>query len=122
VSSPNAWTRAVQQAQRGELSETKIEQQRFWREFADFAQAKGTFLSLKTPPPQHWFEIALGRTNFHISLTINSRLSRVGCELWMGGAEAKQAFDALHLQKVAIESQLSFPLEWQRLDHRIGEL
>src|SRR5262249_14629771 len=41
VSSPNTWARTVQQAQRGELTETKVAQQEFWRELADYMRAKG---------------------------------------------------------------------------------
>ncbi|HEU4388399.1 MAG TPA: DUF4268 domain-containing protein [Blastocatellia bacterium] len=131
VSSPNNWTKLVQQAQRGDPTETKIEQQAFWEELASYMRAKHTFLSLKTPRPQHWYDIALGRSHFGVSLTINTRLNRVGCAVYLSGQQAKQAFDLLQEQKEAIESELGFPLEWQRLDtkkacrivaHRVGSI
>src|SRR5262249_40885251 len=118
VCSPNTWARAVKEAQRGELTETKVEQQEFWKELADYFRARRTFFSLRTPRPQHWYEIALGRSNFKIALTINSKKNRVGCELYMSGPSAKQAFDQLFAQKTQIESELELPLEWQRLDEK----
>jgi hypothetical protein len=118
VSRPNAWTKVVRQTPRGEPTETKIQQRDFWQELADYMRSKGTFLSLRMPQPQHWYDIALGRSNVHISLTINSRLKRVGCEIYMGGEHAKQVYDILYAKKDRIERDLGFTLDWRRLDER----
>ena len=118
VSSPNNWTKLVKEAKRSELTDTKIEQQSFWQDLAAYMRARKTFLSLKTPRPQHWYVIATGRSRFDISLTINTKLNRVGCALYLSGPRAKQAFDLLFRNKESIEQELGLVLDWQRLDNK----
>ncbi len=86
----------------------------------DYMESKKTFLSLKTPRPQHWYSISVGRTNFAINLTVNSRESSVWCELFMSADTAKNAYDQLFAQKAQIEAEMGFPLNWDRLEERIG--
>jgi hypothetical protein len=117
VSSPNLWAQAVRESQEeAELTETKLDQKRFWEELKEFMNSKGTTLPLRKAFPQHWFDISIGRSDFHIALTVNSRLKRVGCELYMSGTKGKQAFSLLSEEKDAIEKDIGLPLEWQPLE------
>jgi hypothetical protein len=50
-----------------------------------------------------------------LNLTANTRDQRLGIELWIPGAEAKQHFANLLAQKAEIESRLGFDLDWQEL-------
>ncbi len=116
VSSPNVWAQAVRESKETELSTTKLDQGKFWEEVRDYIKSKKSSLPLRQPRPQHWYEIAIGRSRFHLSLTVNTQLERVGCELYLHGAQAKQAFDLLVPDKEAIEKELGYDIEWQRLD------
>lgn len=116
VSSPNVWAQSVRETTDTELSVTKLDQQKFWEETRDYFKLKKSTLSLREPRPQHWYDIAIGRSNFNIALTINTQLERVGCELYLRGSQAKQAFDLLAQNKEQFEKELGYNLEWQRLD------
>lgn len=106
VSSPNIWAQAVRESHEVEPSATKLDQQKFWEEIRDEIRSRKSRLPARQARPQHWYEITIGRVGFHLTLTVNSRLQRVGCELYLYGRQAKQAFDLLVADKARIEEEL----------------
>ena len=84
----------------------------------EYFKEQKTFLGLRKASPRHWYTIAVGRSNFHLSLTLNSRLKRVGVELYMRAPESKLAFPQLISEKEIIEKELGASLEWQELPHK----
>jgi hypothetical protein len=123
ISSPNEWAKAVKIERARELSETKLDQLRFWEDLQEYARRlPHTPISLgRKPRPQHWYNLSIGRSGFRITLTVNSVANRVGAEVFIYTSEiAKKAFDLLYEQKEAIEAEFGASLEWQRLDDRIG--
>lgn len=97
------------------ISKTKEFQQKFWHELKEYMENNKTFLKLRKPYPQHWYSIAVGRSNFEIALTINSVKKRLGCEICITGKNSKKAFTLLKKDKDEIESELGEKLEWQEL-------
>jgi len=95
-------------------TETKTLYLDFWTAFKEHCMNAGTSLSLRKARPQHWYSIAVGRSKFNISLTASTMYSRIGCEIYMRGTHAKQAFKLLQKDKEAIEAETG-PLEWQEL-------
>lgn len=118
VSSPNIWAQAVRESRGVEPSATKLDQQKFWEEVRDEIRSHKPDLPARQTRPQHWYEITIGRSGFNISLTLNSRLERIGCELYIQIPQAKQAFDLLLADKDQIEKQIGSQLDWQRLEGR----
>jgi Domain of unknown function (DUF4268) len=118
VSSPNIWAQAVRESKEVEVTATKLDQGKFWEEVCEHIRSNKSSLSLRQPRPQNWYEIAIGRSGFHISLTVNTKLERVGCELYPYGPQAKQAFDLLSLEKESINRELGYDVDWQRLEGR----
>jgi hypothetical protein len=120
VSQPNDWARNVKPGSSGEreYTDTKLLQKEFWLGFIEHMKAQKTFLSLRKANPRHWYTIAVGRSHFHLSLTLNSRLKRVGVELYIKPPESKPAFSQLLEDKDAIEKELGATLDWQELPHR----
>jgi hypothetical protein len=116
VCSPNEWAKSVKQtAKVAELTETKLLQQDFWNKLKDYFIENGTFLKLRTPRAQHWYSIAIGRSKFQISLTVNTRDNRLGCELYLRGEDAKKSFSLLKQEQEGIEREIGHKLEWQEL-------
>jgi hypothetical protein len=113
VSSPNDYTSIIRTEQK-ELTEAKGIYLEFWTGFREYGLSKKTFLSLRKPRPQHWFSIAVGRSKFSISLTASIQKKRIGCEMYMRGINAKQAYKLLAKDKEAIE-QSTGDLEWHEL-------
>ena len=67
----------------------------------------------RKPRPSNFYDIALGSSLAHISLTINTK-SEVKCQIWI--RDSKPLFDFLYDSKDKIEEELGYELEWGRLD------
>ena len=116
ISRPNEWKRSVRaSAQDGDLTDTKTKQLEFWQLLKDFASSNHPELKLRTPRPQHWFDVAIGRSDCHVGLTVVSRDDKVGCELYIPGS--KELFQSFFSCKEQIEKELGIadPLEWMDL-------
>lgn len=116
LSRPNEWKKSVRtSAQEGDLSDTKTKQLEFWQQLKTFASEKYPELRLRTPRPQHWYDISIGRSDCHICFTADSRENQVGCELYI--PDSKELFQDLFKKYAQIEKELALdvPLDWQEL-------
>lgn len=124
VAKPNDWTRSVKKAANdNELSETKIKQREYWTALKEYVANNGNTFKMQKPSPQHWSIIALGKSGFQLSLTVNSKKKTVAVSFEINTDNAednKKYFDAL---KKDYEEQaaaaISDKLSWQRLDDKI---
>lgn len=119
VCRPNDWAKSLTSPDSvGEPTETKLSQLEFWSALVDCGRKKGTSVNFRKPRPQNWYSLAVGRSRFNLSLTANTKLHRIGCELYIRHPKySKKAFALLLSQKEAIEADLG-PLDWQELPHR----
>ena len=115
IASPNDWAKVVKSTVGSkELTDTKKAHLDFWNGFKAFMEESGTPLKLRQPRAQHWYTLAVGRSKFNISLTSNTQSAQIGCEIYIRGENAKQAYSLIEQQKEAIESVLG-KLEWHEL-------
>ena len=119
VCRPNDWAKSLKGSDAGgEPTETKLSQLEYWSAFVEFGKQKGSSISFRKPRPQNWYSLAVGRSRFNLSLTANTKLHRIGCELYIRHpVHSKKAFKMLLAQKAEIEAQLG-QLDWQELPHR----
>ena len=118
IASPNDWQKSLKVSVSTEaLSATKKSHLEFWNAFKEYMTEAGTDLRLRTPRPQHWYTMAVGRTGFMITLTNNTQARRIGCELYIRGDKAKKAFAVLRAQSEEIEAEVG-QLDWQELPER----
>ena len=119
VSKPNDWSRQVSQAARQmndqPATEGKALQLRFWKVFASYLKDQKSSIRPQTPRPQHWMTLGIGRTGFNMHGLLNTRDDRIGVEVAMTDANAKEYFNALQDQKVSIEEAFDSSLEWLEL-------
>jgi len=116
ASRPNEWKKSVQaSAQGGELGETKMKQLQFWEQFREYAIDKHPELRLPTPRPQHWCGIAIGRSDCHVSLVVDSRENQVRCDLYI--PNSKDLFQTLSARQAEIVEALAIvdKLVWMEL-------
>jgi hypothetical protein len=98
-----------------EPTETKLLQRDFWIALKDYASEKKSPLSFRKPRPQHWYNLAVGRSGFQIGLNAKTMVKEVSCELYISGKVAADlAFELLEEQKDEVENELG-PLEWMPL-------
>ena len=119
VSKPNDWSRSVTQSAKRISEEAPTELQktqlRYWSELKSAIEDSKSFIRPQTPSPQHWTNFGIGRTDFHIAATINSRENRLGVELNIRGDDAKAHYNLLFEQKEEIEASIESTLVWMEL-------
>ena len=117
VAKPNDWAKRGREQARAaaDASPTKQLQQRFWGALIERLAGSAPQIRPQKPRPQHWLNNRIGRSGFNLNITANTRDERLGVELWMPGAQAKQHFAGLIAQRQEIEALLSFKLDWQEL-------
>lgn len=118
IAKPNDWAKQVKQSsgKRG-ITDYKLTQQKFWEDLIQFAGVS-SWISGRKPRPQHWYDISIGKSVAHISLTLNHFENWVNCELYIPSDQNKAIFDRLYAQKSVIEQEVGLKLDWQRLDDR----
>lgn len=111
VASPNEWAKTIKNIYNNEeLTDTKLQQLEFWNKFKSYVQENDTRIRLQTPRPQHWYDVSMGSSEAHISLTINSRENLIGCEIYIN--KDKELFEFLKERKDEIEKEIGEPIEW----------
>lgn len=114
ISKPNDWAKTVKKsATESNLTEAKLLQLNYWDKFKEYADRKSTKLRLRNTSPQHWYDISLGSSEAHITLTLNTRENIITCEIYI--SDSKQLFVELKKFKEDIEKELDTKLNWQEL-------
>jgi hypothetical protein len=119
ISRPNEWKRAVRTStQDGDLTDTKTKQLEFWQQLKELASTSHPELKLRAPRPQHWFDVAIGRSDCHIALIVDTKEDKVRCELYI--PDSKELYQTFLSFRSEIERELGIaePLEWQELPRK----
>ncbi len=119
ISRPNEWRRAVRTSVgNADVTDTKMRQMEFWQGFKDYVATNAPKLKLRTPRPQHWFDVSIGSKDCNISLVVDSRLNNVRCDLYI--YDSKALFRTFFSHKAEIEQQLGLvgKLEWLELPNK----
>ena len=116
VVSPNEWSKSVKASTYSRtLTDTKVLQKEFWTEMVDYFTETNSFLKLRSPRPQGWFNLAIGHSKFSLTLTVNTKKNQLGSEVYIRGMDAKKWFNQLYEDKDEIENELGFQVNWQEL-------
>lgn len=123
VVKPNGWQKRIKATSNqdvGELTDTKKAQLEFWQGFSEYmARHQSRLFKPQSPLAQHWMNIAIGRSGFNISLTVNSRENKNTIQLWINTKNPKETFDKMEaIHKADSLTAISSDLDWQRLDNR----
>lgn len=116
ISRPNDWKKSVRSiSQDRNLTDTTTKQLEFWQQLKEYAGEKHPELRLRSPRPQHWYDMAIGRSDCHVCFVVDSRENQVRCELYID--DSKELFNRLYAAKDEIEKQLGLTgaLDWQEL-------
>jgi hypothetical protein len=115
ISKPNDWAKTIKKSTgQSTLTQTKLSQLEFWNKFIEYSEEKGNNLRLRKANPQHWYDLSVGSSDAHISLTINTQLNEIGCELYI--QDKKELFTQLRENKEKIEAELEETLNWMELE------
>ena len=117
IEQPNDFVKSVKTiARSGELSDTQIKRQEFWNQFNDILDQRGKPFNKRKATTDHWYEVAVGSSQCHISIDLVNKEHKIRVGLWIN--DNKEMFDNMKEHRAEIEAATGFPLEWDRLDKK----
>lgn len=117
VEKPNGFIKnAKTQSGSGEYNKSQSARLEFWNRFNEIIVERGKPINVRKATTDHWYDVAIGVTGVHISLTLVNKDSCIGVELYI--QDDKELFDKLFESKGEIEGKLGLELDWQRLDDK----
>ncbi len=120
ISQPNTWSKNIRETAQhsGELTNAKQIQLAYWTAFKEYVKEKGNPIRLQKPLPQHWTNLAIGRSNFWLCARVNTLAGSISADLNIN-EKSKSAYQALFAQKDEIEKEFGNPLIWNELPQKI---
>lgn len=113
VCKPNDWTKQVRRVQHdGELSDLKQLQREYWRAFFEVVEERCNGPRPRTPRPQSWTNLAVGRSNCYLSVAMNTLEDFLKVELNLTGDDAAALFELLRQEQEEIETEVGAELDW----------
>ncbi|NGP90025.1 DUF4268 domain-containing protein [Fodinibius halophilus] len=109
---PNEWTKTLrEQNQTKELTDTKLLQFEFWKQFVQYCNEKNSTLRLgRKVRPKQWYNISIGRSNARISLTLNTYKQEIRCTLYI--PDDQEYYKNYYERKEEVEKELDEKLVW----------
>lgn len=115
IEQPNDFAKTIKAIQKDNTpNESMTKRLEFWTMFNEVIGERGKPFSIRKPTTDHWYSVAIGSSQCHISIDLVNRENRIRISLWI--SDNKDLFDKLYTSKEEIESKLSYELDWQRLD------
>lgn len=122
VSKPNGWSKTVRSnANAANENLTDIQSYRFeyWSAFCEYMNnTPSRLFKTQSPSKDHWMNIAIGRSGFHIALLTNTQEKKATIQLYIVNDQDKVYFDALFAHKEEAENAVGKQLDWRRLDDK----
>ena len=103
-------------ANSGELSKAQSERLNFWNRFNEVLISRNKPFNVRKATTDHWYDVALGTSEAHISITLVNKTNSIGIEVYIN--DSKDLFDKLHSESDSIQNELGFKMDWQRLDYK----
>jgi len=124
VSKPNNWGKGVtagfSDVKNTALTDSKLLQRNFWTAFSEYVKEQGSNIKTTKPLPQHWMNIAIGRSgiklaaiaSFWDSVAESFSSHELRVELVLFDNNSKTYFDQLDSVKEEIEKEIGGQLTW----------
>ena len=100
----------------GELSKAQAERLNFWNRFNEVLISRNKPFNVRKATTDHWYDVALGTNEAHISITLVNKINSKGIEIYIN--DNKELFDRLYSASEEIQNELGFSMDWQRLDNK----
>ena len=117
VEKPNGFIKnAKTKSGSGDYNKTQSERLEFWTQLNELIIERGKPINVRKATTDHWYDVAIGTADAHVSFTLVNKDGCVGVELYM--PDNKELYDHLENSKDEIEDELGLSLDWQRLDDK----
>lgn len=100
----------------GELNKSEAERLNFWNIFNEELVSRNKPFNVRKATTNHWYDVALGTKEAHISITLLNKSNSIGIEIYIN--DNKELFDKLNKYIEEIHSELGFEMNWERIDNK----
>ncbi len=110
----NPDTDTVEKPHKSSLSDTSMLQLKFWEEFNSQAVNNSNFyksFSLRKPYPQHWYDLSIGSSEYHICLTASRQKHVVTAGIYIDSN--KQLYYRFMSKSEELEKAIGGSIEWR---------
>ena len=115
VEVPNDFRKTTQVMNRsGENNRTHSERIGFWNQFNEVIEERKSPFNTRVASTDHWYDVSIGTSAAHISITLVQRKGKVGIEIYI--RNNKGIFEALKEERETIEKELNCELTWMQLE------
>ena len=115
ISSPNNWSKTIKRSTNNDLSDTKMLQLNYWTKVAEKIDSEYPILNSTKPPANNWYALAIGSSNAHIVLAMNTMKKEISSKILIK-RNNKDLFDYLYSQKDEIEEEFGSQLVWRKVE------
>ncbi len=118
VVEPNSWSKIVKRPETSKHdTATKLNHQRFWEGLKEFAANLDTNLSIsRKPRPQAWYDISVGSSDAHISLSLNTIKNQICTDIYI--RDNQELYKRLLQKKELFEKTVNDEIEWLPLENK----
>ena len=112
VEKPNDWTKTMKTIDG--LSNTDLLKLEFWNGFNDAMSNNDVFkhhFRARKASPQHWYDLSIGSSAYHICLTINTQKQCIGADIYID--DDKELFAQFKSHKDEIAAMLNSEVDWR---------
>lgn len=113
VEQPNDWVKQMKNI--NSLSENKLLQLRFWQQLCDVIRTDDVFVTEfstgRKPRPQHWYDLGVGVSSYHVCLTLDTQKNCLGAGLYI--PDNKDKFELFKKHAKEIEVLMKCKVEWR---------
>lgn len=112
VEKPNDWTKTMKTIEG--LSDTDLLELEFWTGFNDAMSNNDTFkhhFRARKASPQHWYDLSIGSSAYHVCLTINTQKQCIGADIYID--DDKELFAQFKSHQEEIASMLNSDVDWR---------
>lgn len=121
IEQPNDFVKSVKAiSKNSDLSDSERNRLEFWNQLNDILEQRGTPFNKRKATTDHWYSIAMGSSECHISIDLVNKEHKIRIGVWI--ADNKELYDKFYANKDAIESACGFELTWDRLDNKKASL
>lgn len=117
IEQPNDFNKNIKTlSQKGELNESQSKRLEFWTQFNVILEERGKPFNKRKATTDHWYSVALGSSECHLSIDLVNREHRIRVGLWID--DNKELYDSIESKKDEIEEKTNIKFEWDRLDDK----
>lgn len=117
IEQPNDFNKNIRTlSQKGEMNESQSRRLEFWTQFNEILEERGKPFNKRKATTDHWYSVALGSSECHLSIDLVNREHKIRIGLWID--DNKDLYDSLEEKKDEIEEKTNIKFEWDRLDDK----